>query len=286
MFLRYRGVLYFHRHFGALMITVLTILTAACGSGGNVSADPPTSTTYSFDDEFNGSAFDTTQWVAMNRPGDSSNNELQYYLPTNVNLSNGLLNITSKSDNAVQGYSYTSGMVQWESFNFTYGTIEFRALMAGGQGTWPAVWLLGTNCQQSNVNSADNVPPCNWPEPGSDEIDITEILSSNHTQVNQEIHSGSNNAGCTAITTDVSQNWHTYDLIWAPGSLTWQIDGVTTCHITSGVPTTPMFLIVNTAMGGAGGAVNGGTLPQTLSLDYVRVTPYVTNTPTVAVVVK
>ncbi len=244
---------------------------------GNVSAQKSAvsanATTFAFDDEFNAGALDTTQWVAMNRKGDSSNNEQQYYLPTNVALSNGLLNITSKADNSVPGYSYTSGMVQWKSFNFTYGTIEFRAKMAGGQGTWPAVWLLGYNCQASNVTSADNTGACKWPQPGSDEIDITEIKNGALTTVWQNVFSGGVANSCTPTTTDVSQNWHTYDLIWAPGSLTWQIDGTTTCHMTTGVPSTPMFLILNTAMGGAGGgAINAGTLPQTLSLDYVRVT--------------
>ncbi len=41
-------------------------------------------------------------------------------------------------------------MIQWKSFDFTYGTVEFRAKMAGGQGTWSTVWLLGSNCQQTN----------------------------------------------------------------------------------------------------------------------------------------
>jgi hypothetical protein len=33
-----------------------------------------------------------------------------------------------------------------------------------------------------------------------------------------------------------------------------------------------MFLMINTAMGGAGGTVNNATLPQTLQVDYVKVT--------------
>jgi hypothetical protein len=33
-----------------------------------------------------------------------------------------------------------------------------------------------------------------------------------------------------------------------------------------------MFLIINTAMGGQGGALEPGTLPQTTQVDYVRVT--------------
>ena len=257
------------------MVVCGSLLLTNCSGGGGLSGGPASAgtSTVAFDDEFNGSSLDTTQWVAMDRPGDSSNSELQYYLPSNVALSNGLLNITSKVDSSVPGYNYTSAMVQWKSFNFTYGTIEVRARMAGGQGPWPAIWFLGYNCQQSNVNSANNVPPCSWPDPGSDEIDFVEILSSDQTSVNQGIHSNGNNGRCSAAVSDVSQNWHLYTLIWAAGSLTWKIDGVTTCQLTSGVPTTPMFLLINTAMGGSGGSVNNSTLPQTMSVDYVRITP-------------
>jgi beta-glucanase (GH16 family) len=163
-------------------------------------------------------------------------------------------------------------MMQWKSFSFTYGTIQVRAKMAGGQGTWPAIWLLGANCQQTNVTTADNIPPCNWPQPGSDEIDIAEIMGGDLTHVNQTAHSGSAVfQACGPGASDVSQNWHVYSIIWAPGSLKWQIDGVTTCTVTQNVPSNPMFLIINTAVGGYGGPINNATLPQTLSVDYVHV---------------
>jgi beta-glucanase (GH16 family) len=164
-------------------------------------------------------------------------------------------------------------MVQWSAFNFTYGTVEFRAKMAGGQGTWPAIWLLGANCQSTNVNSADSSGACNWPQPGSDEIDITEIKGGDQTTVWQNVISGGSGfQTCTPKTTDVSQNWHVYQLVWTTGALIWKIDGTQTCKFTSNIPSNPMFLLINTAMGGAGGAVNNSTLPQTLQVDYVKVT--------------
>jgi hypothetical protein len=42
--------------------------------------------------------------------------------------------------------------------------------------------------------------------------------------------------------------------------------------LTTAVPTTPKFLIINTAVAAGGSAVDDSTLPQTLSIDYVRVT--------------
>jgi beta-glucanase (GH16 family) len=104
------------------------------------------------------------------------------------------------------------------------------------------------------------------------EIDITEILNSNHTAVNQQIHSAGNNSGCTASTTDVSQDFHVYQLVWAAGSLEWKIDGTSTCKLANSIPSNPMFLIINTAMGGAGGSINNSTLPQSTSVDYVKIT--------------
>jgi len=265
--------------FLALVVCGSVLVTDCSGggglSGGLVSSGTNTSgtNTYAFDDEFSANSLDTTNWVALNRPGDSSNNELQYFLPSNVTLSNGLLNITSKVDSSQTGYSYTSGMIQWKSFNFTYGTIEVRAKMAGGQGTWPTIWLLGYNCQQSNINSADNVSPCSWPDAGSEEIDIAEIKGAELTTVWNNLIRAGNVYTCTPTTTDVSNNWHVYSLVWAPGSLTWKIDGATTCQTSSNVPTTPLFLLISTAIGGnGGGTVNNSTLPQTLSVDYVRVT--------------
>jgi beta-glucanase (GH16 family) len=237
-----------------------------------------------FYDDFTGTTLTTTganAWYVMNRPGDSSNSELQCYFPANVTVANSDLSIVSNyQPGSTCGGSfssnYTSGMVQWNTFNFTYGTVEFRAKMAGGQGTWTAVWLLGADCQLSNESSADNTGTCHWPQAGSNEIDIAEIMNGNFNTVNENAFktTGSESA-CAASTTDVSQNWHVYQLVWTASSLTWYIDGTQGCQVTSPsyIPTTPMFLIINTAIGGAGGGTpNSSTFPQGTLVDYVKVT--------------
>ena len=207
----------------------------------------------------------------MNDHGRTGNGELQCFLPANVGEGGGYLTEVVKVDSSCTGFSYTSGAIQMRTYNFTYGTVSVRAKFAGGTGPWPAIWLLGANCQPWRMYTNH----CQWPQPGSDEIDIAEILNSNHSAVNQQIHSTAGSPGCMPTTSDTSQNWHVYTLIWAPGKVTWEIDGVVTCVQTGAVvPSHPMFLIMNLSLGGTGGGtVNNGTLPQISYFDYVRVTP-------------
>lgn len=215
------------------------------------------------------SPLDTTNWSILDREGDLSNSELECYKPANQSVSAGQLQLTIKQQSVTcngRSYGYTSSMVQWRSFTFRYGSIEVRAKLSGGTGSWPAIWLLGANCQATNLASADDSGLCKWPQAGSDEIDIAEIYDNGRSDVNQQIHSGSGNPGCKATVSDTSQNYHVYRFEWGPGSATWKIDGVQTCHVSSGVPTTPMFLILNVA---AHGTMGG--LPQTMSVDYVTV---------------
>ena len=242
-----------------------------------------------FFDDFTGNNLNA-QWTAMNRHGDYSNSEQQCYLPANVTVSGSYLNIVSQvqtqacgdSTHAPSTWNYTSGMVQWTSFNFEYGTIEFRAKFAGpaGSGAWPAVWMLGINCQASNIQSADNVLGCNWPQNGSREMDLVEVNPSGHDitvnlntfDTNQTQHS------CGVDTTDVTQNFHLYDVVWTSSSVTLKVDGGAGCSLSTAIPTEPMFLIMNNAIGGSGGCPNGGncpdnsTFPQNMLVDYVKIT--------------
>ncbi|WP_379628746.1 glycoside hydrolase family 16 protein [Pseudonocardia sp. GCM10023141] len=239
---------------------------------GNVPAVGPNST-YLFDDEFDDNVVDQNAWGVLNRGGDASNNEAQCYKPSNVAETGGSLTIKSLVDSSCKGYKYTSGMVQWKTFKFHYGSIEIRAKQSGGTGSWPAQWLLGSDCQQANMTTEENSFGCNWPHPGSDEIDIAEFKTDGSTVNWQNVISGDSGfKTCKPTVSDASQNWHVYGLTWRANSLIWQVDGKTTCTQTDAVPTKPMFLIMNNAMGGDGGGhVEESDFPQQLQIDYVRV---------------
>ncbi len=217
------------------------------------------------------------QWIAFNRAG-APNSNLQCFTPNNVRVSGGNLLITTKSETATcssfdlpyEAYNYTSGFVSMRSFNFLYGTLEFRAKFGGGAstGSWPIVWMEDASCQASDPTGTDD--RCN-----GQEIDVAETLNSDFTHVNQEIHvdNYTHNDGCKALTTDTSQNFHVYQLVWSAGSLVFKIDGATTCTINrSYVPNAPMYVKIDNFVGNAGGSVNDSSLPWSTLVDYVKVT--------------
>lgn len=216
-------------------------------------------------------------WIVFQRAG-APNSNMQCFTPSNVFLSEGSLLITSKReivtcssfDLRPATYDYTSGFVAMRRFHFRYGTIEFRAKFGGGAntGAWPIVWMEDASCQASDPTGTDD--RCN-----GQEIDIAEILHSDFDRVNQQIHvdNYTHSDGCTAHTSDVSQNFHTYQMIWSRGLLEFKIDGATTCTIKkSYAPNDPMYLKINTFVGGFGGPVKLSTLPWTTRVDYVKVT--------------
>jgi beta-glucanase (GH16 family) len=96
-----------------------------------------------------------------------------------------------------------------------------------------------------------------------------------HPQINQQVHlTGSGDPSCEVTLSDATTNFHTYSLIWSVNSLVWQIDGVTTCTQTGPtvVSSHPMFLLIQTELGGAfGGTIDPNTLPQAFTIDSVKV---------------
>jgi len=228
-------------------------------------------TTYYYD-------FREPEWHINNRTADTTNNEIACYRPEQVSMTSGLVitaiyqtNTCSSGISPSQQWPYTSGQIMWNSRSFLYGTLEFRAKFPTGQGTWPAVWMHGVVCQEYFKNWDGT---CGWPTPPADEIDVAEVASGLFPgTVNQQIHSGSHNDGCRPTVT--LNQYHTYQFIWQPGSLTWKIDGNTTCTVTgSYVPSNPMFLIINVAVGGIGGGTpNPSVFPQSLFVDYIKITP-------------
>ncbi|MDQ4139310.1 MAG: glycoside hydrolase family 16 protein, partial [Bacteroidota bacterium] len=109
------------------------------------------------------------------------NKELQYYTnrPENARVENGNLVIEARLDSfAIEGKKVpitsasltTKGKHEWQ-----YGRIEVRAKIPSALGTWPAIWLLGTNHQTAG-----------WPACG--EIDMMEHVGYDPDTLHFNIH--------------------------------------------------------------------------------------------------
>ncbi|HEY7983237.1 MAG TPA: family 16 glycosylhydrolase, partial [Ktedonobacterales bacterium] len=172
-------------------------------------------------------------------------------------------------------WPYTTGDVQWTNFSFTYGTVSYRAKFPSSDtSTWPAIWLLGSNCQATNIVTADvGYDTCPFlGAPGYVEIDMTECYGISWCQLALDQPNG-----FPTCQYPVDGNWHTYSMNWTPSAISVSVDGVPTgCSYTAAngyvIPQTPMFLLIQTQTGGSGGTPNNNTLPATLQVSNVTVT--------------
>ncbi|MCC6233204.1 MAG: glycoside hydrolase family 16 protein [Verrucomicrobiales bacterium] len=163
----------------------------------------------------------------------------------------------------------TLGRASW-----TFGRVEVCAKLPGGRGTWPAIWMLGTNMTQVG-----------WPSCG--EIDIMEFVGFDPGVVHANIHTKAYNhvqntgKGSSTKIADASDAFHVYALEWTSSHLHFEVDGhryFTYANEGTGTDTWPFdrdhYLILNLAIGGAWGGRKGieeSAFPQRFEIDYVRV---------------
>jgi beta-glucanase (GH16 family) len=261
-----------------LMLTVLGVVaTVAAVVAAGVAALPGTAQAAPrtiFADGFDG--LDRDRWRAADHAADV-NAELQYYTPANVNARGGVLRLRAQR-RAAGGRRYTSGLVSTAGrFSFTYGTVTWRAWVPRGKGLWPALWLLGNGCAGSFQRGTQRCP--SWPAPGSEEVDVLEYRGSRPRQIHMAYHHNTRpgrTAGmdCQWNGGNYAAGWHTFSIEWAPGRLIWRIDGIERCRTARNVPRTPMFLVMNLAVGGFfdGNPTRAARLPQDFRIDWVRIT--------------
>jgi hypothetical protein len=240
-----------------------------------------------FSDTFSGTTLNPV-WTVVTRHGEYAQNETECNVASAVSVNNGLT-ITTTAQSATCGdynlngsvrhtpsvWPYTTGDIQWNNFSFTYGTVTFRAKFPPeSSGTWPSIWMLGSNCQATNSMTADTgYASCPALQTSRyTEIDVIEcasLLGWCHIGLAQP-----NNWPECGFGLD--SNWHTYTFVWARSSISLAIDGVPTCSLTAAqgysIPSMPMFLLIQTQTGGDGGTPNNANLPATFQVSSVTVT--------------
>jgi len=220
-------------------------------------------------DEFNtDGAPDPAKWGYDLGAGGWGNAELQYYTsrPENSIVQGGVLKIKLLKEN-YSGSNYTSArLLSKGKFAFKYGKVEISAKLPAGGGTWPALWMLG-----SNITGAG------WPACG--EIDIMEHKGNELNKIYGTLHYpgnfGGNGNGGTKVISNATTAFHKYTLDWSAAAIKIYVDDVLyhTVANSNAIPfNQDFFLLMNVAMGGTfGGTVDPTITNATMEVDYIRI---------------
>jgi hypothetical protein len=210
---------------------------------------------------FDGPRLDPAKWVVADASQPNYDGGINTYDPANVSLQSGNLVIRSAASGTTKSGdpAYTSGKATTKhKFSFLYGKIEIRAMLPGTKGLWPAIWML----------PADGA--------ALPELDIMESIGTDPHRVYMTDHWGAGGHRHQDQTDyagpDFTAGFHTFTLEWEPGRLTWLVDGVERKVMTEHVPSEPMYLRLNTSVGGSwpGPPDDSTVLPQYFRIDSVR----------------
>jgi beta-glucanase (GH16 family) len=230
-----------------------------------------------FDEEFDGSRLDRRRWSTCywwGRRGCTigTDGEREWYQPHQVVVSRGTARLiaTRRRIRGADGrtYPFVSGMISTgpppgrraPKFAFRYGWVQARIRVPSGRGLWPTFWLLPAD--------RSDLP----------EIDVMEMLGQTADQVHLHLHFArarqESVVGVVRRVPPAPGRWHVYGIDWAPGRLTWTLDGRRVFQVSgSAVPRVRMYLLADLAVGGQypGPPDRATHFPATLQIDWIRV---------------
>ena len=236
-------------------------------------------------DEFNGpngSAVDSSKWIAQTGGNGFGNNELEYYTDRTKNAyqhdGNLVIKVIAENFTGPDGVTrnFTSARLKTQNkFAQKYGRFEARIKIPYGQGIWPAFWMLGTD-----IGKRD------WPQCG--EIDIMENIGREPGLVHGTLHgpgySGDHGIGSAFELPNKSRfadDFHVYAIEWQRNTIRFYVDDhLYATRVPADLPkgakwayNHPFFLLLNVAVGGGwpGNPDSNSEFPQTMLVDYVRV---------------
>jgi beta-glucanase (GH16 family) len=243
-------------------------------------ASTPGSWALTFEDDFNGSALNSSVWNVRNNQTHCEPCEPQLYIPSAVTVEDGSLVLTTSRASAIgpggELFNFTSGWVDSKnSFAQKFGLFETRARLPpqNATGIWPAFWTLPNN------NSA-----C-WPVGG--EIDVFEYTANPLDNAifgsyrwgtscgnNQQVLPGAAYPPFGQPAIDWSADFHVFATQWNASALTFFVDGVpyeTKTAAEVNLPADPQYLIFDAAVAWYFMPGPDAVYPARTLFDWVRV---------------
>ena len=216
-----------------------------------------------FMDDFSDRKVDTSKWNIGDRNTENYDGGANVYDSSNCYTENNALFIRAvpdtKTDKKGNKQYVSSRVTSKGKMSFQFGKIEVRARLPGTKGMWPAIWLLPTDGS--------------WPP----EIDIMEMVGDDPTAIYMTQHFGTRDnhqfKQGDFKGPDFTQDFHIFSIEWDATSIRWLIDGEERFKSTTNIPTKPMYLIINTSIGGDWPGIpdDASVFPNYLIVDYVKV---------------
>ena len=265
------------------IVAVLISMLFLCST--QILASPPGNLSdwiVTFQDEFTGSAINTSVWRTQYYWGRTNGVGLEWNLDENVIVSGGTLKLVTRKESprgsACFGVpcTYSAGTIQSKVFNQTHGYFEASMKLPVGAGFLPAFWLLPEGVRH-------------WEMP---EVDIMEQFTSRSRheikfshywgKYDPEPAVGDENRGGEESQTyigvsDYSAGFHVYGAEWDSDKIVFYVDDVERYRVINHVPQagyfTGMYVLFTLIVGGTmvGEPDLNTVFPNQLEIDYVRV---------------
>jgi beta-glucanase (GH16 family) len=236
-----------------------------------------------FQDEFDGTTLDSSKWVSCYlyhwaNVGCYKTNgtSASWYMPDDVLVGDGMLKLRAQQRTVTgsdgQTYAYSSGLISSGKdtydpsieprFAFLYGYVEMRAKVPAGEGLWSAFWMLQADGQWPwEIDMLESLGH----QPDTAFMTVHYPMANWDDEVDNSVYSGP----------DLSADFHTYAVEWAPDKIVWYIDGVERKRFSdpAHIPSAPMYIMANLAVGGdwPGPPSAATVFPTQLDVDYIRV---------------
>lgn len=268
----------------AVLLALAATATASCAPPARAPSSagapsPAADASVLFEERFDGPELDRAMWNTCHWWDDGgctidSNDELEWYLPSQVAVRDGALHLTAERVETTSPdgdvFPFRSGMVstgppRYEEpprFAFTYGTVDVRLRAPAGRGFWSAFWLLPADSSSRP------------------EIDMLEVLGHDPGLNLMHLHPSDRSEDAPRAEyrlpggATFDEGWHDIRLEWTRDELRFFVDGkLAWAHRGDDVPDEPMYLVTNLAVGGEypGSPTAETPFPAVFSIDHITV---------------
>jgi len=191
----------------------------------------------SFSDTFTTGVLDPSKWLASDglAPGRITGVNNGSFVPTNVDLSKGMLCLKLQQHQGSSGVLSTGGEIQ-SLTTYGYGTYEWvmRASSTSATPTGTGTAVSGQiSAGFSFVNNSETEIDFEIEGQNRNTIWMTNWISTTQKQYS------------SVFLASPDTNFHHYKFVWVPGKIDYYIDGVLVSTHTSNVPSAPAYIMVN-----------------------------------------